>query len=70
MRSLLLYMCVCVCVCVGGGGGCNILLIDESHVAMLGKNTLPQKKTRVMALWVQTAHQPIFSSFLMTLMSG
>ena len=45
----------------------NILLIDESHVALLGKNTLPQKK---LVLWVKTAHQPTFSCFLMTLMSG
>ena len=46
MRSLLLYICVCVW---------NILLIDESHVAMLGKNTLPQKK---LVLWPYGYKQP------------
>ena len=48
-------MCVCVCVGVWGGGGGNILLIDESHVAMLGKNTFPQKK---LVLWPYGYKQP------------
>ena len=47
----------------------NILLLDESQVTMLGKNTLPKKKQKIV-LWVQTAHQLTFSCFLMTLMPG
>ena len=46
----------------------NILLIDESHVALLGMQEHPPPKKIV--LWAKTAHQPTFSCFLMTLMSG